>query len=590
MKAGFRARRLGLLLLSYAIGLLAFGQMILRVNGSFPARYAIALGVDGLLLLVFDLVLAWRQPYATQAIVPTTALLSLLGITEITRIDYERISNGYPSDSGMRQLQWLGLAVVLSTLVVAFLRDYRVLRRFSYLSMTIGLILLLSPEIPGLGRNINGARIWIHFGPFSLQPAEFAKLFLAVFFAAYLFAHADQLAVGGKKVLGVRWPRLRDLGPIAIVWVVSLIILVLQHDLGTSLMFFAMFVGMLFVATRRKSWLVIGAVAFAGGVVAAAKLFSNFANRVNIWLHPFDQALYTKQYGGTYQVVQGLFGLASGGLFGTGLGQGHPAITPFANSDFIYTSLGEELGLAGLFAILVLYVLIISSGFTTAVHVEDGFGKLLSSGLAFSMAFQIFTVIGGITLVIPLTGLTLPYLAAGGSSLVANWLLLSLILVVSNWANSPKDDTPLDRDPELARRAAAMLAAEEEREKAAEARRESKQKTKDGKQKKEQEEQEGETDEPAEDTLSAAPTLPGDASTPATPDAPAGEAAEAREAGEETVAVGDPSAAEETQVAAPPVPDAPDSPVPDVPPVPAAPASAPAPARNPAHDPEEAQR
>jgi cell division protein FtsW (lipid II flippase) len=465
MSIGTRLRHSGLLLSAIAVGLLAFVQMIVRLTGTLPARYAYALLIDLVLVIICDAILAWRQPMASQAILPTITLLSLIGITEITRIDYERTISGYRSDSGMRQFMWLGLAVVLSTLLIAFMRDYRKLRHFSYVCMAIGLILLISPEIPGLGLSINGARIWIHVGSFSLQPAEFAKLFLAIFFAAYLFDRRDQLAVGGKKVLGVRWPRLRDLGPIAVVWVISLGVLVLQHDLGTSLMFFAMFVGMLFVATRRKSWLVIGAVAFTGGVVLAAKLFPNFANRVNIWLHPFDQSLYTKQFGGTYQVVQGLFGLASGGLFGTGLGQGHPAITPFANSDFIYTSLGEEIGLTGLFGILVLYFIVISAGFAAAMQVSDGFGKLLASGLAFSMSFQIFTVIGGITLVIPLTGLTLPYLAAGGSSLIANWILAALLLIVSDSANSPETSGSLT-DPALRQEAVEALAARSAQEKA----------------------------------------------------------------------------------------------------------------------------
>jgi cell division protein FtsW (lipid II flippase) len=509
MSISSRLRHSGLLLASFAVGLLAFVQMTMSLTGTVPLRYAYALLADFVLIIVCDAILAWRQPMASQAILPTITLLSLLGITEITRIDYQRSANGYHSDSGMRQLMWLGLAVVLSTLLVAFLRDYRKLRQFSYVCMVIGLILLISPELPVIGRSINGARIWIHFGPFSLQPAEFAKLFLAVFFAAYLFDRRDQLAVGGKKVLGVRWPRLRDLGPIAVVWVISLGVLVLQHDLGTSLMFFAMFVGMLFVATRRKSWLVIGAVAFFAGVVVAAKLFANFANRVNIWLHPFDQSLYTKQFGGTYQVVQGLFGLASGGLFGTGLGQGHPAITPFANSDFIYTSLGEEIGMTGLFAILVLYFIVISAGFTAAMQVTDGFGKLLASGLAFSMAFQIFTVIGGITLVIPLTGLTLPYLAAGGSSLVANWILAAVLLVISHAANSPETGGSL-ADPKLRQEALQALAAQQAREKAEQEKEEKKKQSKESpaKEKQEGDDEKAQAQAANKPVTSALPTEP----------------------------------------------------------------------------------
>ena len=221
-------------------------------------------------------------------------------------------------------------------------------------------------------------------------------------------------------------------------------VLVLQHDLGTSLMFFAMFVSMLYVATGRKSWIVIGFIAFAAGAVAAASIFSHVGSRVDAWLHPFSAAQYNKEYGGSYQLVTGIFGLASGGLMGTGLGQGHPSITPIANSDYIYAALGEELGLTGLMAILMLYLLIIAAGMITAMKIKDGFGKLLASGLVFTMAFQVFTVVGGITLVIPLTGLTLPYMAAGGSSLIANYMLAALLIVISNSANRPESEIDSD--------------------------------------------------------------------------------------------------------------------------------------------------
>lgn len=439
-----KLRHAWLLILSLLIGFMAFWQMMLRVNGSTPPRYLIGLGAIGVLIAIFAIVLGYRLPHSAQAILPCIVLLSSLGITMITRIDLATVANGGTSDVGMRQVMWVGIAVVVCAVLVLVVRDYRQLRRFSYTSMVIGIVLLLSPMIPGVGREINGARIWIHFGSYSLQPAEFAKLFLAVFFAAYLFDHRDTLSVGGPKVLGLRLPRMKDFGPILVVWIISMGVLVLQHDLGTSLLFFAMFVGMLYVATGRKSWLVIGGLFFAAGVVAAARLFSNFSNRVTIWLHPFDSAVYNRQWGGSYQVVQGLFGLGTGGLMGTGLGRGHPSITPFANSDFIYASLGEELGLTGLIVILVLYLVIIGAGFITAMKIKDGFGKLLVSGLVFSMAFQVFVVVGGITLVIPLTGLTLPYIAAGGSSLIANWMLAALVLIISNAANRVDDDSITD--------------------------------------------------------------------------------------------------------------------------------------------------
>ncbi|RIY23076.1 cell division protein FtsW, partial [Bifidobacteriaceae bacterium NR021] len=272
----------------------------------------------------------------------------------------------------------------------------------------------------------------------TVQPGEFAKLFLSFFFAAYLFNHRDRLAVGGNKVLGIHLPRLQDMGPIALVWAASMGVLVIQHDLGTSLMFFAMFVSMLYVATGRRGWIAVGGIAFVAGCLMAVKLFAHVQYRVDSWLHPFDNAVYNRFPGGSAQIVSGLFGLAAGGTTGTGLGQGHPSITPLANSDFIYASVGEELGLTGLLAVLVLYLIIIASGMITAMKIKDGFGKLLASGLVFTMAFQVFTVVGGITLVIPLTGLTLPYMAAGGSSLVANYLLASLLIVISHAANKPE--------------------------------------------------------------------------------------------------------------------------------------------------------
>ncbi|MEE1324489.1 MAG: FtsW/RodA/SpoVE family cell cycle protein [Bifidobacteriaceae bacterium] len=433
--------REGLLLLAFAIGALAFWQMMMRVAGTVPPRYAITGAIDLVLALVLSFVLDVHLPRSAEAVLPIVMLLSEIGITEITRIDYEQTKNGAPSDIGIRQMIWLAIALVLSIALVTLLRDYRRLRRVSYVFMVFGLVFLLSPMIPGLGQDINGAQAWIRVGSFSCQPSEFAKLFLAVFFAAYLFNQRDRLAVGGRRFLGIRWPRFRDFGPLAVVWVLSMGILVIQHDLGASLMFFAMFVGMLFVASNRKSWLLIGTVAFIMGVVAADRIFSTFASRVDIWEHPFSPALYGKAYGGSYQLVQGIFGLAAGGLWGTGFGFGEPAITPFANSDFIYTSLGEEGGLILLVAILLLYLVIIATAFVAAMHITDGFGKLLASGLAFSMAFQVFTIVGGVTLVIPLTGLTLPYLAAGGSSLVANWLLAMLVLIVSNAANSDRNNT-----------------------------------------------------------------------------------------------------------------------------------------------------
>lgn len=435
-----RFRQIALLLLAVAISALAFIQMFQRTTGAFPVQYAIMLCAAAALFLVFCGLTARFQPYASQSIMPCVLLLTATGITMIARIDQ---SEGW--DIAKRQIIWLYVALVLSTLIIVFLRDYRVLRRFSYVSMVVGLILLLSPMLPVIGTEINGARIWVRIpGLGSFQPGEFAKLFLAFFFAAYLFDHRDQLAVGGKKVLGLQLPRIKDLGPIIVVWIASMGVLIVQHDLGTSLMFFAMFVAMLYTSTGRKSWIVIGLITFAAGAMLAASMFSHVGSRVDAWLHPFSNEQYTKSPGGSWQLVTGIFGLASGGMIGTGLGQGHPSLVTFANSDFIYASLGEELGLVGVMAILMLYLIIIASGFIVAMKIKDGFGKLLASGLVFTMAFQVFTVVGGITLVIPLTGLTLPYMAAGGSSLIANYILAALLIVISNSANQPEPELTSD--------------------------------------------------------------------------------------------------------------------------------------------------
>lgn len=435
-----RLRQISLLLLSFATVALGFFQMFMRTAGQVPAASAGMLVLNGVLFVVLWALVAKFQPYASQTILPCVAALTGVGTMLIARIDHDK-----GTDVAFRQLVFTAIALVLCCALVTALKDYRLLRRFSYVSMVVGIVLLLSPMIPGLGRNINGARIWIVIpGLGSIQPGEFAKLFLAFFFAAYLFDHRDQLAVGGRKVLGLQLPRIKDLGPIVIVWVVAMGVLVLQRDLGTSLMYFAMFVSMLYVATGRGSWIAIGFVAFALGAVLASTLFSHVSGRIDAWLHPFDTEVYNRAYGGSGQIVTGLFGMASGGLIGTGLGEGHPSLTPYANSDFIYASVGEELGLAGLLVVLLLYLVIISTGFLCAMKTKDGFGKLLASGLVFTMAFQVFTVVGGITLVIPLTGLTLPYMAAGGSSLLANYLLAALLIIVSNGANKPEPELSSD--------------------------------------------------------------------------------------------------------------------------------------------------
>jgi cell division protein FtsW (lipid II flippase) len=305
------------------------------------------------------------------------------------------------------------------------------------------LALLVMPLLPVIGTAHYGARIWINIGPFSFQPGEAAKICLAIFFAGYLVVKRDALALAGRRIAGVDLPRGRDLGPILVGWLVSVGILVLQRDLGSSLLFFGLFVVMLYVATERSGWLVVGGVLFAAGAYFGYLTFGHVRTRFDAWLDPFGDPDHNGQ------IISGLFGLAHGGILGRGLGLGSPQLTPFSFSDFIAASLGEELGLTGLMAIILIYGLIVERGLRIALTCRDAFGKLLAAGLAFSFALQVFVVIGGVTRLIPLTGLTTPFLAQGGSSVVMNWAVIALLLRISDQTRRPAPTVaPLDGDDE----------------------------------------------------------------------------------------------------------------------------------------------
>jgi cell division protein FtsW (lipid II flippase) len=313
------------------------------------------------------------------------------------------------------------------------------MQRFTYTSGLGAVVLLLLPMLPGIGKDINGARIWIHLGSLSFQPGELAKVLLVIAFAGYLVLHRDALALAGRRVVGVDLPRGRDLGPILAMWLVSLAILVRQSDLGSSLLFFGLFVIMLYVATERRGWIVVGGGLFLVGAVAASRLISHVQARVDIWLHPFDH-YQTAAGPHSDQLVESMFGMAWGSLLGRGFGNGDPWRISYANSDFIVGAIGEELGLTAVLAIVVCYGLIVERGLRTAIVCRDDFGKLLCVGLASSFALQVFVVIGGVTRLIPLTGLTTPFLSYGGSSLVANWVIVALLLRVSDQARRPLPD------------------------------------------------------------------------------------------------------------------------------------------------------
>jgi cell division protein FtsW (lipid II flippase) len=288
---------------------------------------------------------------------------------------------------------------------------------------------------------VNGARIWISLGPFSFQPGEVAKVLLVIAFAGYLVLHRDALALAGRRVLFVDLPRGRDLGPILAMWLISLGILVFQRDLGSSLLFFGLFLVMLYVATERPGWLVVGSLLFFGGAAIAFQIFSHVQNRVNIWLDPMP---YYDQSPGSGQIVEGMFGMAWGGLIGRGFGNGSPERIPYAESDFIVAAIGEELGLTGVIAVVLMYGLLVERALRAALVCRDGFGKLVATGLAAVLALQVFVVIGGVTRLIPLTGLTTPFLSYGGSSLVANWVIIALLLRISDQARRPAPSLDVD--------------------------------------------------------------------------------------------------------------------------------------------------
>jgi cell division protein FtsW (lipid II flippase) len=390
------------------------------------------------LVIALHFVLRFVAREADPFLLPIATLLNGLGIAMIYRIDVANSESGWAS-AAVRQTVWSGLAIACAITVILVIRNHRILFRYTYVAGFVGVALLLLPLVPGLGREVSGARVWIGIGSFAtFQPGEIAKIALAVFFAGYLVRNRDSLSMVGKKFLGMRFPRLRDLGPILVVWALSMSVIIFQRDLGTALLYFGLFLVMLYLATARLSWVLLGMSMFLGGAIIASQTLDYVNGRFTNWLDALNPAVYDAP-GGSFQLVQGLFGLAKGGLIGTGLGQGRPELTPVPQSDYIIASLGEELGLAGIFAILALYLLFVARGFRIGFAGQDDFGKLLGVGLSFVVALQVFIVIGGVTRVIPLTGLTTPFLAAGGSSLVANWIIVALLLRLSDTVrNQPR--------------------------------------------------------------------------------------------------------------------------------------------------------
>ncbi|HIY66308.1 MAG TPA: FtsW/RodA/SpoVE family cell cycle protein [Candidatus Agrococcus pullicola] len=447
-----RALELFLLILAWAVSGSAIALVQLGALETIDLTILYLAGGIALLTLVVHIVLRVVAREADPFILPIATVLNGLGIAMIYRIDIAQGLEGWAAD-GVRQVAWTGLAIVAAIVVLLVIRNHRILTRYRYLSMFAALALMLLPMVPGLGATINEANVWIRLGAFSFQPGELAKIFLAIFFAGYLMTARESLSVAGKRFLGLRLPRMRDLGPIFLVWVACMLILVVQGDLGTGMLYFGLFTVMIYVATGRREWILIGLalIVIAIGVLwvlAQTHLtelqglgLGRAQQRIEIWLNPFDDELYQRQFGGSYQVVQGLFGMANGGLFGTGFGLGRPNITPQAKDDYIIASFGEELGLVGIFAILALFLILVTRGMRVGFRGPDDFTKLLGVGLAFTIALQLFVVVGGVTRVIPMTGLTIPFMASGGSSLLANWIIVALLLRLSDSIRSTSEVT-----------------------------------------------------------------------------------------------------------------------------------------------------
>ncbi|MER7333257.1 FtsW/RodA/SpoVE family cell cycle protein [Micromonospora sp. NPDC000119] len=426
----------------------AYGAMVeATVLDTVTADFWVPAAVLSVLFLGLHAVIRFLAPFADPALLPAVALLNGIGVGFLRRLDLAEAAPADRADlaifagTGGRQLAWTLISVILAAGLLALMRDHRSISRYAYTLGLAGIVLVMIPAVlPSRFSEINGAKLWIKFGDsFSIQPGEFAKLALLVFFAYYLVRKREVLSLASRRFLGIDFPRGRDLGPVVAVWLVSVLVLVFEKDLGTSLLYFGMFVVTLYIATERVSWLLIGLVLFFGGAYLAYVLgdlvggpFANFYLRAQIWLDPFADP-----HDDGYQLVQGLLALGTGGMFGAGPGGGQPGLLPEVQNDFIFAGLGEEIGLFGLSALLVVYLLIVERGLRAALAVRDSFGKLLAGGLAFTLGLQVFVIVGGISKLIPLTGQTTPFLSAGGSSLMANWLLIAVLLRVSDGARRP---------------------------------------------------------------------------------------------------------------------------------------------------------
>ncbi|MFI5495405.1 FtsW/RodA/SpoVE family cell cycle protein [Actinoplanes sp. NPDC051859] len=452
-----RNSELGLLLFAMVIVALFYVTVEMHQLDTVTSTFWVPPLLLGVLFVGLHFVVRFAAPHADPVLIPTVALINGLGVAFQRRLDIENsLANKIPlpgTFSGIsgKQLLWTLLALILAAGLLLIVRDHKIVSRYAYTLGLVGIVLVMLPAVlPASISEINGARLWIRFGnSFSIQPGEFAKLALVSFFAYYLVRKREVLSLASRRFLGIDFPRGRDLGPVVTVWLLSLLVLVFEKDLGTALLYFGLFVVTLYVATERASWLIIGLVMFFGGVYVAYLLgeavggpFLNFYDRASVWLDPFDPEYYNRKFGSSFQLVQGLLGLGTGGMFGSGPGAGSPFQVPEVRTDFIFAGMGEEIGLFGLAALLICYLLVVERGLRAALGVRDSFGKLVAGGMAFTLGLQVFVILGGITGLIPLTGQTTPFLSAGGSSLMANWLLIAMLLRISDAGRKPAAGGP----------------------------------------------------------------------------------------------------------------------------------------------------
>ncbi|MBA0052935.1 FtsW/RodA/SpoVE family cell cycle protein [Streptomyces sp. AJS327] len=445
-----RNTELALLVFAVLIPVFAYANVGLAMNDEMPSgMLGYGLGL-GLMAAVGHLCVRRWAPYADPLLLPLVTLLNGFGLVLIWRLDQsprlirraEDLFGAFTADAP-KQLMYSAIGLALFIGILVLLKDHRVLQRYTYISMAVALVLLVMPMFFA---PVNGARIWVNLGAFSIQPGEFAKIVIAIFFAGYLMVKRDALALASRRFMGLYLPRGRDLGPILAIWVLSLMILVFETDLGTSLLFFGLFVIMLYVATERTSWIVFGLLMSAGGAAAVATFEPHVQDRVQAWLHPFSEETMAQ----SDQIAQSLWAFGSGGTLGSGLGQGNSDLIGFAaNSDFILATVGEELGLTGMMALLLVYGLVVERGIRISLAARDPFGKLLAVGLSGAFGLQVFVVAGGVMGLIPLTGMTMPFLAAGGSSVLANWALVAILLRISDTARRPAPAPTPSPDAEM---------------------------------------------------------------------------------------------------------------------------------------------